>query len=474
MKDSMKYLKLICMLFLLAVAFVACSNDKDGSVRWDRKSLFMAWGESVTVGFGGDNISSYSISEVPEGWETPEVDTKTMTVTIVAPEADTENAEASGSIKLRGVTHGGEAVYASLFVSLDTPEVDFVAEPANCYLATTPGAIYRINASVKGDGSAIATASLGVVWQTSSNLVKYLELEKDGTASFYLAKDADEEYIKRGNAVIGAFDVDGNLIWSWHIWATDYDAEAEALQYGDYTVMSRALGQLQNTTEDKASILASYGLYYQWGRKDPFAGPSSYNASKGVSPTLYDGNTNSVSIKAVEADAETGTYSYTNANPMHFITVSDKNASWMTSLTQELKGWNAQQKTVNDPCPYGWRVAPAEAFAGMSIVDDTTVADAATKYAEQYGWTLKKDEVESFYFAGGRRVYADALIQNVFDESLTRNVATEAQPWVGYNWTAEGKTFAFWFCKADPTQSGLRNDLNFSTANGMMVRCVKE
>ena len=122
----MKYLKLICMLFLLAVAFVACSDDKDGSVRWDRKSLFMAWGESVTVGFGGDNISSYSISEVPEGWETPEVDTKTMTVTIVAPAADTEDAEASGNIKLRGVTHGGEAVYASLFVSLDTPEVDLV------------------------------------------------------------------------------------------------------------------------------------------------------------------------------------------------------------------------------------------------------------------------------------------------------------------------------------------------------------
>ena len=191
---------------------------------------------------------------------------------------------------------------------------------------------------------------------------------------------------------------------------------------------------------------------------------------------LSDSNENNWSkIRGVEATAETGNYAYTNAHPMHFITVKDKNAAWNQSITTEVKGWeNTQQKSVNDPCPYGWRVAPAEAFEGLTISDDLTATDASTKYAEQYGWTLKKNEVESFYFAGGRRVYADALIQNVFDESLTRNVATEAQPWVGYNWTAEGKVFAFWFNKQTPAESSLRNDLKFSTANGMMVRCVKE
>jgi hypothetical protein len=53
-------------------------------------------------------------------------------------------------------------------------------------------------------------------------------------------------------------------------------------------------------------------------------------------------------------------------------------------------------------------------------------------------------------------------------------MATEAQPWVGYNWTADGACFAFWFNKQNPAESNLRNDLRFSTANGMMVRCVKE
>ena len=54
MKIDMNYLKLMCVVLLSAVAFAACSDDdKEGSVRWDRKSLFMTWGESVTVGVGG-------------------------------------------------------------------------------------------------------------------------------------------------------------------------------------------------------------------------------------------------------------------------------------------------------------------------------------------------------------------------------------------------------------------------------------
>lgn len=473
----MKYLKLICVVLLSAVAFAACSDDdKEGSVRWERKSLFMTYGESVTVSVGGDNVGTYSISSVPEGWETPTVNMESMTVTIVAPEAPADTVAVSGDVKLRGVTYGGETVYANLFVSLDTPEVDFTAQPANSYLANKPGALYRIDVSRNLAGEKFNVASLGVIWQPSTNFVKYLTLEEDGTATFFLSADTeDESLVREGNALIGAYDEAGNILWSWHIWAVNYDAEAEALAYGDYTMMSRALGQLENVTTDKESILASYGLYYQWGRKDPFPGPSTYNAAKGVTMSLFDGDSNVVTLATVASDATTGSYAYTNAHPNHFISVKDKNAAWNQSITTEVKGWeHTQQKSVNDPCPYGWRVAPAEAFDGMTIVDDVTVADASTKYAEQYGWTMQKNGVESFYFAGGRRVYADALIQNVFDESLTRNVATEAQPWVGYNWTAEGKVFAFWFNKQAPAESSLRNDLKLSTANGMMVRCVKE
>ena len=273
-----KILRMFFVVALAAVAAAACSkDDKDGSVAYAQKALFLNYGESATIGFSGVNISSYSVSSVPTGWKTPEINTTTMTMTVTAPEADAE-AKTTGSIVLRGVTHGGEAVSASLFVSLTTPEIDLSDAPANCYIANRPNALYLFDATCKGDGSPIATKRVAVIWQTSMNLIRYLNLEKDGKASFFVeADDDDETIVERGNALIGGYDADGNLLWSWHIWITDFDPEADALSYGDYRVMSRQLGALQNGNADKDEIWNSYGLYYQWGRKDPFAGPTDWN-----------------------------------------------------------------------------------------------------------------------------------------------------------------------------------------------------
>lgn len=474
-----KILRMFFVVALAAVAAAACSkDDKDGSVAYAQKALFLNYGESATIGFSGVNISSYSVSSVPTGWKTPEINTTTMTMTVTAPEADAE-AKTTGSIVLRGVTHGGEAVSASLFVSLATPEIDLSDAPANCYIANRPNALYLFDATCKGDGSPIATKQVAVIWQTSMNLIRYLNLEKDGKASFFVeADDDDETIVERGNALIGGYDADGNLLWSWHIWITDFDPEADALSYGDYRVMSRQLGALQNGNADKDEIWNSYGLYYQWGRKDPFAGPTDWNASKGITATLFDGESNTVRLSTVALDAETGTFAYANAHPMHFITTAtnDAGGQWLRG-GDLVNGWSSQWEAVNDPCPNGWQVAPAAAFEGLRIDDD--LAAEAAAYEKKYGWKLTNGVSSSFYFAAGRRIYADGTIQNLFDESLlARSSAIEAQPWVGYNWTSDatgGPTvFCFWFVKADPTQSGLRTDLRMSPANGMSVRCIRK
>ena len=54
-------------------------------------------------------------------------------------------------------------------------------------------------------------------------------------------------------------------------------------------MMTRNLGALAADNSSVENILASYGLYYQWGRKDPFIGPSSYNAANGASASMYNG-----------------------------------------------------------------------------------------------------------------------------------------------------------------------------------------
>lgn len=53
-------------------------------------------------------------------------------------------------------------------------------------------------------------------------------------------------------------------------------------------------------------------------------------------------------------------------------------------------------KSVNDPCPYGWCVAPSAAFAGLEIVGTPAAGDE-----EKFGWTLTDGKAESF-FMGGR------------------------------------------------------------------------
>lgn len=449
----------------------SCSDDGDNAtISWDQKSLFVDYGEEAIVGFSGHNITSYSIASVPTGWETPTIDKQTCTVKIVAP-AEGSDAAKTGSISLRGITTNDEYIHSSLYVSLGAEKVDFTHAPANCYIANAGNAHYKFNAGVKGNGESIATASVDVIWETAMNLIKYIEF-KDGICSFYLSTESEDSNLpKEGNALLGGYDENGELLWSWHIWATDMDTAAEAVELNGYTLMGRQLGSLHNDNSSQANILAAYGMYYQWGRKDPFAGPTTYDADRGHTATLYDDESNSVTLFAVASDSETGNYTYTNAHPTHFITTTGKDESW--SQTSE-PGWNAQSKTVNDPCPYGWRVAPAGVFAGLQIADDLTVENADQHYAEAYGWNLTNGTNSSFFFAAGRRVYNSSLIQNLYDESLVRNIATEAQPWVGYNWTAEGKVFAYWFNKQAPLESSLRNDLTMGQANGMSVRCVRE
>ena len=74
-----------------------------------------------------------------------------------------------------------------------------------------------------------------------------------------------------GNAVIGLLDSRGVCIWSWHIWSVDYEIEATAQTYASGAVfMDRNLGALATD----CTQAAAKGLYYQWGRKDPFPYPA--------------------------------------------------------------------------------------------------------------------------------------------------------------------------------------------------------
>jgi hypothetical protein len=146
---------------------------------------------------------------------------------------------------------------------------------------------------------------------------------------------------KAGNAVV-AVKVGGEIKWSWHIWVTGYDPEAEKTtsQASGLTFMSRNLGAMANDLST-----AAYGLYYQWGRKDPF--PKDNNSG---------GAQDAITIVAV--GELTGTIPYSIQNPTVFIKTSSEPYDWFYGdiRQDDLWGHVSRTKSLYDPCPSGWRV----------------------------------------------------------------------------------------------------------------------
>lgn len=297
------FVRLMAVVVTAAVFVVACSKDKDsGKITLDSPAVFFAQaGGSATVGFTAQNIKTLSATSKPTGWDEAVVDLAGAMISVKAPSSeDIESGDAvkTGSFSFTGYTPGGTLVSATLFAGIVTTK-DISAEVANSYIVTEPETNYLIDATRKGDGSQLATSYVDVVWQTASGFVQYADFE-DGKASFYIGADSDDATkIKQGNAVIGAYDADGELIWSWHIWATDYDPDAEGgtVDFNGYTLMNRNLGALANDNSTTDKILASYGLYYQWGRKDPFIGPNTYQGSEGSGASMYSGSGSRVYLK---------------------------------------------------------------------------------------------------------------------------------------------------------------------------------
>ena len=217
---------------------------------------------------------------------------------------------------------------------------------ANSYIVSAAGD-YKFKA-VKGNGSTALSGidKVDILWETV-NTATAPESGSVIAAADYDLQDGEDAVIvfktpatlKPGNALIAAKDASGTIIWSWHIWipATEITCSTFNGLFGDTPIMDRNLGALvvaENT--DVVIPLTSYGMYYQWGRKDPFF-PSKIASAGSVS---FDGNVMSV------ADAV--------KNPTVYInTGSDAVKDWNEEGDKTL--WS-KEKSIYDPCPPGYVV----------------------------------------------------------------------------------------------------------------------
>lgn len=480
------------LIAALAIVFVSCKKDPVCELNFPVGAAFVGdWGASTTLKFTYRNAKVLEVRDITGGWKA-EVDKATRTLTVTAPSSpDAEEASPNGTIHVVAVAEGGDSEGAIIYGYIVNGDIDLSANGAqsNSYIISQPNAKYRFNACVKGNSTeTIPTAKIDVLWCDEVTNIRYLSLDDDGYASFFVSYDTDDNgkeltISPKGNTILAAYDSAGTILWSWHLWLTGGDDPRDGFTLSNgTTIMGYNLGALANpnASTDTYTIWSGYGLYYQWGRKDPFLRPEYYDCANNIDETIYNSDEDYLYVKVKESTAKVGTVEYAVKNPLTFISSTAENqGNWLYQNNRD-DLWSATgKKSMYDPCPYGWRVPAKDAFDVLDIAaaDDAMPLDQAKK---QYGWYLAdKATGEKYFFpASGYRSYYDGIISNI---NYRDEYPYTPMPWVGYYWTAgAGSTAA--------TSSAMYFDLNTSRAtvngfkavtdqkrgNAMQIRCVKE
>ena len=348
---------------------------------------------------------------------------------------------------------------------------------ANCYVRDN--GIHELIVSIKGNGNdgimpenhdivpgegdaSIEPDKIGIIWETHGGLVKLLDpndtpvTNTPGSVS-YVDYNRTTNTIKYkvdmigasiggksgGNALIGAFKNTAKegqnpryeVIWSWHIWVCPelIDSETQIIKdecvenwtLNSYYVLDRNLGALADrpveTQEDNTKSVASMGLLYQWGRKDPFIGAAYSNDNYpeddlGILDVVhyYEDWAVTQYNKSITDNLKTTVIEETIAHPTKLIydyTYSNRRYTYygMSSLAENggyLWGTNnglsttvkdLGSKTIYDPCPVGYRVPPVDAFVFTAkgpvykkgdFVESFTVNAWGGKFDKDYGYPV--------------------------------------------------------------------------------------
>lgn len=242
--------------------------------------------------------------------------------------------------------------------------------------------------------------SARLLWESELGLITQVELLY-GYVRFKVPDRTME-----GNAVIAVYDKDDNVLWSWHIWITDPPAEQTYVN-GDLEIvmLDRNLGATADkwTTGDPSTALATYGLYYQWGRKDPSMGPLSYNYFPINLITAPYWDYSSMERNAAEiVQIAQPTLKDGVVNPMFLVLPSEQTQTYSYNWTHQsydfLWGYSPDDgtmvKTIYDPCPFGYRVPLSEMG---TIFSDDGGSSFSTPSTSEYGQIFTNNGT-TFYF----------------------------------------------------------------------------
>jgi uncharacterized protein (TIGR02145 family) len=347
---------------------------------------------------------------------------------------------------------------------------DTVPIPTNCYImrpqrigapvnetrAYIPLAgVYRVwedHLMANGDSIPDGTITASLLWQDRNGVIKPSELEVINATkrdSAYIYAEAGE---MQGNAVI-AMSVGGVIYWSFHLWVTDYNPEEPAGQKlipfsttKNNIFMDRNLGALANDYDNNSG--EARGLYYQFGRKDPF------RESVATSSNALTGSANLRPLTAIPTVLQNPTTFYTNSSPQWPLQVE------IVSL------WNSAggNKTAFDPCPDGWRVPKQDVYGSnpwsyeIGVNDAKFAYNAEAKYTDgRYYQTVGYYPLYGYISSPGSGITSSADRTTYYWSSWPNTAAT----------TGTGMSIS-------TASGGINHSPSIDKTYGAYVRCVKD
>lgn len=251
-----------------------------------------------------------------------------------------------------------------------------------------------------------------LVWQDEKDLVTDIALSSDRKNLIF---EVGASTIRQGNAVVAVRDAAGTILWSWHIWVTDFvpglpaeimysyhpdetqrDRIVTNLQGNKYTFMGVNIGWCDPgiSTSDARSAVVRFTQvqtgktvdvilkqtahnetnasgncpYFQFGRKDPML-PSTGTANE--NKIWYDAS-GMPSTTLTTAVWSTGNTCITSGilNPAAFCINQYMDQRyynlWSANNTVGTANDNAVVKTIYDPSPVGYHMPASNAFTSFT------------------------------------------------------------------------------------------------------------
>ena len=397
------------------------------------------------------------------------------------------------------VTTGAVTVNAGVVKKLSQLPLTIYYGKANCYrvapgttsleIDATPFYTYRSDYDVtkgqvirceNGNMSGLG-ADVFVLWQqeegstaTDLTLTRGTSKEADGavvkgTLAIDRKFQAGEATITvpltgtAGNAVIALCTGDDSkkIVWSYHIWVSDAEDVACSTSAGTYSILDRNIGA---TSTD--GTLNSFGVNYQWGRKDPF--PRNLSTGQGELLNTIE-RPSTVNYAYVTAHPDTRIVVTSSTTTSNWLTSGANTAAWGAAggsqgSTAGARGIASTVKTVYDPCPAGYKVPLFKQLDAFNAINSKANAVAGK------GYNVNTGSSTTFIPYSGYVKYHAATDPVVY--STLR----------GYTWSAVHRNgsqggYALWMNKdaiAAVGGGGPRDNCFLYAGDAIPVRCVKE